>query len=301
MIIEQKQLKMDEFLQSEAWASFQEKTGKKVLKLASEGEETYGFISKLGLGVSYIYLPRVQSLPDKMKDSNFTFLRVESTEELSEANGLEIQNRQPQTTLVLDLEKNEEELLSGMHAKTRYNIRLAKKKGVEIRQEKNVDIFWQLNKQTTNRDEFRSHGKQYYKSMLEMGMCYQLTAYFENKPIASNIFIIYKNTCTYLHGASGDDHRNLMAPYLLQWQGILLAKENNCKYYDFWGVSPMVKEIEGKTTCFNNFCWVVGHKWTGVTRFKTGFGGEIKKYPKAIDIVLQKNKYRLYKFIKKFL
>jgi peptidoglycan pentaglycine glycine transferase (the first glycine) len=299
----QKQLEIAEFLQSPQWAEFQQSTGKRVVNLGTNGQEIYGFVHKLGLGLSYLYLPRAQVLSGNLDKLDHIFVRVETTGKLPITNYQfsEVENRQPTTTLVLDLEKSDKKLLSQMHSKTRYNIRLAEKKGVEIKQEKNIDVFWQLNQETTDRDEFKSHDKDYYKRMLEMDMCYQLTAYFEGSPIASNILIIYKDTCTYLHGASGDKYRNSMAPYLLQWEGIKLAKEKECKYYDFWGVAPMVDGVGGKTTCFNDFCWVADHKWTGVTRFKTGFGGEIKKYPRAVDIVLQKNKYRLYKFIKKFL
>ena len=310
METKQKQLEMVEFLQSGEWGHFQQSVGKEVAYFDVGGQNIQGFVHKLGLGFKYLYLPRLlisdfrfQILVDKIKDLDFSFIRIEPIEDLSKIRSTKsvTNNRQPRTTLILDLIKSEDELLVSMHSKTRYNIRLAEKKGIEIKQEKNVDIFWKLNKQTTDRDEFKSHDKEYYESMLEMDICYQLTAYFEDEPIASNILIIYKNACTYLHGSSGDKHRNLMAPYLLQWKAMQLAKEKDCHYYDFWGVAPMLDEEKVKTTCFNNFCWTVDHKWTGVTRFKVGFGGVVKKYPQAFDIILQKNKYRLYKFIKKFL
>ena len=305
-----KQLEIAEFLQSREWGQFQGSVGREVACFDASEQSIQGFVHKLGFGFKYLYIPRLfisdsrfQILIDKARGLNLSFVRIETVGELSITNYqfLNTKNRQPQTTLVLDLRKSEEDLLKEMHSKTRYNIRLAEKKNVEIKQEKNIDIFWKLNTQTTDRDEFKSHGKEYYKKMLEMDICYQLTAYFEGEPIASNILMIYENTCTYLHGSSGDEHRNLMAPYLLQWEGIKLAKEKQCQYYDFWGIAPIMKEEEGKTTCFNNFCWIVDHKWTGVTRFKVGFGGSVKQYPQAFDIILQKNKYKLYKFIKRFL
>ena len=78
-----------------------------------------------------------------------------------------------------------------------------------------------------------------------------------------------------------------------------MAKKLGCKYYDFWGIAPVMKEGEGKVTCFNNFCWQADHTWTGITRFKTGFGGSIREYPHAVDIVLNKWKYKIYKIARK--
>jgi len=187
-----------------------------------------------------------------------------------------------------------------MHPKTRYNIHLATRKGVVVKEKKDIEIFWELNKKTTERDEFKSHDKKYYQKMLEQSFCHQLIAYHNDQPIASNILIVYNGTATYLHGASGNVSRNLMAPYLLQWEGIKLAKSLGCIKYDFWGISPQAKTGE-PSTCFHNFCWMLNHRWTGVTRFKAGFGGEYVEYPQAFEIPLNKFKFKLYCLAKKIL
>jgi lipid II:glycine glycyltransferase (peptidoglycan interpeptide bridge formation enzyme) len=101
-----------------------------------------------------------------------------------------------------------------------------------------------------------------------------------------------------LHGASSNEERNLMAPYLLQWEGIKLAKQLGCKYYDFWGISPAPRAGEA-STCFHNLCWSATHRWTGVTRFKAGFGGSVKEYPQAVDVVLSGWKYGVYRLVRK--
>lgn len=299
-----------EFLQSSEWSEFQASTGKKVVNFVIDNVPVQGFEHSLSFLGKYLYIPRFKTSDLRLKDiieyvkkSDYIFLRMEPLEEfpISNFQFSVVKNRQPQTTLVLDVNKSEEELLSCMHTKTRYNIRLAEKKGITISQEKNIDNFWNLNLETKERDEFKSHEKKYYEKMLESNLSYQFTAFFEGKPIASNIILIYKNTGTYLHGASSNKYRDLMAPYLLQWEGIKLAKSQGCSYYDFWGVAPQLTEGRGQATCFNNFCWEVNHKWTGVTRFKAGFGGQVKEYPGGCDIILKPFFYKLYKLIKKIL
>lgn len=148
-----------------------------------------------------------------------------------------------------------------------------------------------------------------------MENCHQLTAYVGDEAIASNILIHFGDMVTYLHGASSDKHRNLMAPYLLQWQGFLLAKKLGAINYDFGGVSPELvqfspepsrraelKEGESKTiTCYHNYCWEATHKWTGITRFKAGFGGAGKKYPQAIEVAFKPFLYKIFQLLKKMI
>jgi len=313
-----------EFLQSWEWGEFQVATGKSVLRLQTVENggvvwQGQGFEHRLGMGMKYLYLPKFSIfnfsaqggsasggqfsiLVNFLKKLNFSFLRIEPTLQLSNIKYQisNTSNRQPQTTLILDLQKIESDLLYAMHSKTRYNINLAERKGIQINNEKNIDVFWKLNQTTTERDEFKSHDKSYYEKMLKFDFTHQLTAYYQDQPVATILLIKFGNTCTYLHGASANEHRNLMAPYLLQWEGIKLAMQLSCKYYDFWGISPSAKKDE-PSTCFHNLCWSATHRWTGVTRFKAGFGGEVCEYPEAVDVVLSGWKYGVYKFVRKFI
>ena len=309
-----------EFLQSWDWGEFQQETGKDVLRLqmVENGQVVWqgqGFEHRLGLGMKYLYVPRMEHgtwnmehVFDLLKEGDFAFVRIEHgtgyhpsawlRTGLSPISYLSFptKNRQPQNTLILNINKTETELLSTMHEKTRYNIRLAEKKGVVIKSEKDAEVFWQLNLATTERDKFKSHEKEYYKKMLENDFCYQLTAYYQNQPIAAILLVVFGGIITYLHGVSGNEHRNLMAPYLLQWEGIKLGKNLGCQYYDFGGIAPDAKL--GATTCFNNFCWQADHPWTGITRFKSGFGGEWRGYQAAFDVVLSGWRYWVYRTFK---
>lgn len=142
----------------------------------------------------------------------------------------------------LNLEnKTEDEIFKNFASKTRYNVRLASKKGVTI-EEKNeagIDEFYELMKETGKRDNFRTRPKEYFQKILKE-FPYETKiyiAYYENEPISAIMPIIYGNKMWYLYGASSNKHRNLMSTYLLQWEMIKLAIKNNCKVYDFRGVS----------------------------------------------------------------
>ena len=189
----------------------------------------------------------------------------------------------------MDLDKGEEELLKSMHQKTRYNIRLADKKGVKIKfnkSDKDLDSFWQLLQETTNRDKFSAHSKSYYQEMLSLDNVYLALAEYEGEVLAANIIMPWGNTTTYLHGASSNKFRNVMAPYLLQWETIKKAKKEGFQYYDFWGIAPEGSSKE--------------KSWAGITRFKRGFGGKEIKYLGTYDFIVNSFWYRLYELVRKF-
>ncbi len=298
-----------EFLQSAQWADFQDHAGHTAIRL-DEKIPFFGYEHTLKGLMKYLYIPRVDaslitdSLCDNMKKRGYVFLRVEPGDtEISDLSYEIVQTRcrQPAQTLYLDLSGTHDELLSRMHSKTRYNIRLAQKKGVRVSAKKDVDVFWKLNEQTTNRDGFSSHDKLYYDKMLSLPMVHQLTAYHGKDPLASNIYVGCGNVMTYLHGSSSSEKRNFMAPYLLQFEGMLLGKILGADWYDFWGVSPLLEEDAQKKgiQCLHGKCWSKEDRWSGITRFKVSFGGEYSEYPSAYEVVLKKGKYTMYCMAKK--
>jgi peptidoglycan pentaglycine glycine transferase (the first glycine) len=316
--------KYKEFLQSWEWGEFQKETGKKVLRLQVVDQgcvvtQVQGFVHWLGPGMEYVYVPRISyhhseisnQLLCSFKELGYVFVRLEPVSQIlrehvcSKSAAFKFQapskkSRQPQHTLILDLTKSEEQLLSQMHSKTRYNIRLAARKGVEILKGKDVDVFWALNEQTTARDGFKSYPKEYYMKMLTIPICHQFTAWHDNTPIASQIYIAFGGRCTYVHGASADSHRNMMAPYLLQWSGIQFAKKCNNVEYDFGGIAPPTVENTYKESAHNT-TWASDHTLGGVTRYKAGFGGERWSYPSSVDIIFKPFQYKLYKQAHKLL
>ncbi|PLX21337.1 hypothetical protein C0584_02805 [Candidatus Parcubacteria bacterium] len=291
-----------EFLQSWSWGEFQKNNGENVKRLAIEEEEkivaVFTLIKKrIGLGLFYYYSPRGPILADssnkeasdfliteieKMaKKDNAVFFRFETKEsDFSLYNPRKTIDLQPQKTLVIDLKKSEDELLAEMHQKTRYNIRLAKKKGVEISRGsfENFDHFWNLMSDTSRRDSFRVHSRKHYENLLKLDFIELYFAKFENNFIAAGIFSFFGDAVTYLHGASSNKFRNTMSPFLLQWYLICVGKEKDYKFYDFYGIDEQ--------------------KWPGVTRFKKGFGGEEIEYAGTLDIPFRTVCYNMYKFFR---
>ncbi len=306
--------KYSQFLQSSIWADFQEQLNNNVWLIAySEENKILGSAviieKKLPAGFSYLYLPRgpivSDSAPNKNKVAqillkgvrdisiqtikrNEIFFRLEPNSRL-ELTGLEkIKNVQPTQTLLLDLKQSTEKLLSKMHSKTRYNIRLAQKRGIIIKKVENysqaINDFEHLIQETAQRNKFTPHPKNYYQKMFQSlkKNIHLWTAEYQKQIIVSNLVVSFGDTVTYLHGASANQYRNLMAPHLLQWEQIKWAQKNNFRFYDFWGISD------------------TDPHWAGFTRFKKGFGGQEYNFPGTFDLVYNQRLYNLYKFFKKF-
>jgi peptidoglycan pentaglycine glycine transferase (the first glycine) len=204
---------------------------------------------------------------------------------------------QPLDTLVLDLRQDDAQLLAAMHEKTRYNIRLAEKKGVHVEvatasgQRDALDTFITLNKQTAMRDRFQSHGPAYYRRLADYLPGTMLKVYvatFENRAIAANLVVHFGDTATYVHGASGNAHRNVMSPHLLQWRQILDAQLAGKRWYDFFGIETHQRKRASRQ----------GSTWAGITRFKQGFGGQVVSYLPAYELPLKANWYRLVRAVR---
>lgn len=306
----------DEFLQSYEWGDFQAVEGKEALRILMRKNEeivlqVQGFVHHLPFGLKYVYLPRSQKLDIEqwkalsqfLKTQGFAFARVEPVEDFGEVDIKKVKthHRQYQYTSLIDLTQSDEELLKSFHEKTRYNIRLAAKKGIVVKKEKNADIFWPLLKETYQRDGIKSHSEKYYRDFIALPGCTQLTAYFEDTPLASVLLYTFGKTSVYVHGASSNLHRNLMAPYLIQFEALQCARGEGCTQYDLGGVAKTVASNDPNAETFFHYSWDKNDKLSGVTRFKAGFDGTIKHSADACDIVFQKNKYFLYTLARKFL
>ena len=173
-----------------------------------------------------------------------------------------------------------------MKQKTRYNIGIAERNGVVI-EEKERDEFkniWPIFLATAKRGEFRLHPFEYYNRLLAIDDDLKIklfVARHQNKYLSAGIFAFWHDAVYYLHGASSDEYKNLMGNYILHWEIISQTKNLGYKTYDFWGIDE--------------------EKWPGVTRFKTGFGGEEVKRLGAYDIPVSRLWYSAYTFSQKIM
>ena len=237
------------------------------------------------------------------KNENVGWIRIEPrTEQLLECIKQTISEKivkapydvQPKEIFVIDISKSEEDLLASMKPKTRYNINLARKKGVIIRHQSLVgqsgaQVFLKLTREMADRNGIAVHPENYYRKMIETlpsDMLEMYTAQYDGKIIAANLIVFYDTVATYLHGASSNEHRNVMAPFLLQWQAILDARKRGCRVYDFGGVKT-IAAISKKNM----------PDWQGITNFKLGFSPNTKPviFPGTYDIVINPRAYMLYR------
>jgi len=184
-------------------------------------------------------------------------------------------NIQPSRTIVVDIAPEEDTILAQMHSKTRYNIRLSKRKGVTVH-EGTVDdaaAFYALMTETGSRDEFGIHSEAYYRRVFELflptGHAALLMAEVEDELVAALVIFALGKKAWYFYGASSNRHREKMPPYALQWAAIRWAKARGCTSYDLWGIPDFDEEtLEAQFTERNDGLW-------GVYRFKRGFGGQV--------------------------
>jgi len=280
--------KHSEFLQSPDWAKFQESLGHEVFQLG----DYFVFKKRLRFGFTQIYAPRLPTDNDLLaqieglaKNEGVSFLRLEpALNELTPTGYHKVGDHNPSRTLIIDLTKEIEVLESELHPKTKYNIGLAKKKGMTVRKSgiEDYELFWKLIAGTYSRKGIVSHLYDYYKKILEANKgAYLAFAEFDGKVIVANLLIAFGDTVTYLHGGSDNEYRAMMGPQFLQWESILEAKGKGFKYYDFWGIAP---NEDPK------------HPWAGITRFKKGFGGLEVQYPGTFEKEVGW-KYKLYRVL----
>ena len=287
------------FLQSREWEKFQEMLGRKIWRV----EGRLIIRHDLPGGFNYLYAPHLAELTgsflrevaDVARKEKSIFLKIDPVKNLQPLavnfQFRKSQNLQPQKTVIADLTKSEEELLGGMHPKTRYNIRLAERKGVYVfkcdraRIKSFVDAFWELLSATSRRDAFYSHSERHYQKLIGISGDQFINnlffAEYRGEVLAAALVNYYGKRATYLHGASSEIHKNVMAPHLLHWRIMQDAKSSGFEVYDFWGIDEK--------------------KWLGVTRFKMGFGGEVVEHPQAVDVIFRPAWYRIYKAVQRVL
>lgn len=309
-------------LQSWIWGEFQSTLGNKVWRLQVENDgqviaQMLVIKLNLGFGKSLLYAPRdllfnkltpahqqheaSKVLIEKIRTiaamESAILFRIEPPIFADDATALAIyksfgfipskKNIQPKRNAILDITRNEENILATMKPKTRYNIKVADKHGIKVVVSNNqgdIAIFNRLNHETSSRNNFKSYSDSYYQKQLEVlgkdNTLSLLIAYDGATPLAVILVSFSGKSAVYLHGASSRRGSEKMASYALQWEAIKLAKSKGCVDYDFGGV---VDEHHPN--------------WFGITRFKEGFGTKFIEYIGALELPLNPFWFKLYRLI----
>ncbi|MEI6326570.1 MAG: peptidoglycan bridge formation glycyltransferase FemA/FemB family protein [Candidatus Roizmanbacteria bacterium] len=210
-------------------------------------------------------------------------------------------------TQTLDLTPSEEDLLKSMHTKTRYNIRLAEKKGIVVKQmsdENGYAIFEKLYFDTCKRQKYHGHTPTYHRNIWDHIKYEAMTsdskrverdhshleahiliAFFQNEPLAAFQIWHFKDMIYYTYGGSSESHRNLMAPNLLMWEVIRLGKHSEATSLDMWGSLPPDFDASDP--------------WAGFTRFKQGYGTQFVQSPGSFDLPINPYLYKTYNLVQK--
>jgi peptidoglycan pentaglycine glycine transferase (the first glycine) len=285
-------------LQSYAWGEFQQALGYKVHRFSSDNFVNQVVELPLVASKKYLYSARgpLGNVPDAQSDlrklaaadHEIIFARIEPNEKINLPRS--VKDTQPTNNWVLDLNQTEEELLIKMKPKTRYNINLAQRKNVRVRQGSKEDllIVYKLLLETAGRGNFRLHPQEYYWQAWETLSPENLKiliSEYNGLPLGCVILTLFGSTVTYLHGGSSNQLKESMAPYLLHWEAIKLSKNLGFSFYDFGGVAP---EDAGR------------HPWSGISRFKRGFGGFEVIYPGSFEMIFSPVWYNIYKNLRSF-
>ncbi len=308
-------------LQSWEWGEVKKSTAWKPYRLVIENEnqEILAAVSLLKRDIpvikkSIFYAPRgpavdfedqelflflMDSIKDLAKKENVIFLKIDpdiAEEEYKNildkygfkhlGTGKNFEGIQPNFVMRLDIKPSEEELMKSFHSKTRYNIKLAKKRKVEIKEncvKEDLKEFYDILKVTASRDKFLIRSYSYFETiweeLVEKGLAKLFMAYYDGQPISGTLVFIFGDKAWYIYGASDNKHRRNMPNYLLQWHMILWSKAKGCNMYDFRGVSG---DISPENPLY------------GLYRFKKGFKPDLVELIGEYDLVYSKLYYLMW-------
>lgn len=290
-------------LQSPEWGEFRELTGVKVVR---EGEIqvtihkipytpfTVGYCPKSGM----LEKEEVATLNRIAKENNCIFIKCEpkieitnhkfSNSQMIKLGFVEGRSLFTKYNFVLDVTPSETELLASFKQKTRYNIKVAEKKGVTVAIDDSplaFEKYLELTEETTKRQGFYAHSREYHKKMWNtlhpVGIAHLLTAKYEGEIITTWILFKFNDTLYYPYGASTREHREVMANNLVMWEAIRKAKEWNCHYLDMWGA--LGPDTDPKDP------------WFGFHTFKSGYCARHVEYIGTWDYVAMPTLYKLYR------
>ena len=307
-------------LQSWAWGEFRKATGVEIIRLgAFDGQSLLSsyqisthLVPKLGWRIGYFpkggqpderqifalktaaqkySLLFIKNEPNFYAPAETNDPQLEASRKFLEQNQSEL--GRPMFTpysYVLGLNNSADQLFANLKQKTRYNVNLAQKSGVQVVQDdsdQGFEEYIKLWKQTTKRQEFYSHDEKYHrlmwKHMRQDNIAHLLKATYQGKTLGIWILFIYKNILYYPYGASSRENKEVMANNLLAWEAIKFGQAQNCYLFDMWGsLGPNPDKDD---------------PWYGFHRFKAGYGGTLMEYIGTYDYIQDPQRYQLFKIL----
>lgn len=293
-------------LQSDLWAQFKQNYGTPAIK---SGNILYTK-HKIPFSSYYVaYCPRVSpediefdKLKDSLKENNCIGIQfdvpnvIAGTSEAKKALEIfqknecikSIRDEFAKGNFLIDLTKSDEELMSDMHKKRRYNIKYAMRKGVNVRkvedEKKDFEIFYNLYNRTGDRQKFFNRSHDYMKNIWEVfrpaGAAEILIAEYKDEPLTAWLVFKYENILYYPYGGSSDKLKNLQHSCLVGWEAMKYGKKQGCTTFDLWGAA---EDPNDKTDPYYGF-----------TRFKEKYGGRHITYIDSHDLVINQPLYKLF-------
>ena len=298
-------------LQSDEWGKLKSSFNWDAKRLIVGNTGALVLFKQLPLGFSIAYIPKgpvgddwnsIWSEVDELcVNHKAVFLKIEpdlwesiKNREVENIEGFRKSNQtiQPRNTIVINLNGSESDWLMCMKQKTRYNIRLAQRKGVKVEYSDDLELFHRMIEVTAHRDKFGVHTYDYYQRAYNLfypaGNSELLVAKYNDMPLSAIMLFVLGKRAWYFYGASNNLERSRMPTYLLQWEAMRWAARKGCLEYDLWGIPDERKEVLEE-----NFLKRSDGLW-GVYRFKRGFGGELRRSTGAWDRIYHPRFYSLY-------
>ncbi|TSC90238.1 MAG: femAB family protein [Microgenomates group bacterium Gr01-1014_5] len=270
---------MTDLRQTPQYAKYMQILGWEVVLLNKElGITNYAYLKKIPIIGAIAKIQRPNNLTQKQillfqKNNNLAVIYIEPLIHNSSFQILGFKHARsaflPSKTIQIDLTKSEEQLLKEMKPKTRYNIGVAKKRGVDIKESADIEAFANLWKSSARRRLALPQDKE-IRALWEAfaGKACLLLAYHDNDLVAGVLTVKSPDTAFYMYAGSTREGKKLFAPTLVAWEAIRLAKKLRCKTFDFEGIyDPRYSSTKS---------------WRGFTKFKEGFGGKIVEFPKTL-------------------
>lgn len=300
-------------LQTSMWGETKKKFGWRPERVLKDGTGAQILFRQLPFGLTMAYIPKGPigsnwtdlwpEVHNLCRRNRAIFLRVEpdaeetaSSDVLSKLPGfVQVDDTiQPRQTIYVDISGTPDDWLARMKQKARYNTRLAEKKDVTVIECEDFDAFDRLMKATGTRDGFGVHSMDYYRTAYRLFKQKDKVALFQakydNRPLAMLMVFAHGTRAYYLYGASGDEERQRMPAYLLQFEAMRWSAAQGCSQYDLWGIPDAPEEeLEAGFETRSDGLW-------GVYRFKRGLGGWIYQSCPGYDYVYQPMLYKLIRW-----